>query len=113
MLTLEMMVTLTIITIEKGTHNPTKHKTPQVYTKVIEYHNELLQSLLKKGLIRLPPMNQKATKIIGRFCGYHRVHRYKICECKKFKDIIQDLVDKKTISFEKPKVKKKNSYACK
>ena len=52
-------------------------------------------------------MNQKARKIVGGFCGYHRVHGHKTCECKKFKEIIQDLVDKKVISFEKPKGKRK------
>ena len=46
-------------------------------------------------------MKQKATKIIEGFYGYHRVHGHKTCECKKFKDIIQNLVDKKAISFEK------------
>jgi len=46
-------------------------------------------------------MNQKDTKLVGGFYGYHRVHGHKTNECKKFKDIIQDLVDKKAISFEK------------
>jgi len=67
----------------------------------------LLQSLLQKGLIQLPLVNQKATKTIGGFCGYHRVHGHKSCECKKFRDIIQDLMDKKVISFEKQEEKKK------
>jgi len=80
---------------------PTKHETPQVYTKIMEDHNELLQSLLQKGLIQLAPVNQKVTKIVGAFCGYHRVHGHKTYKCKKFKDIIQYLVDKKAISFEK------------
>ena len=98
---------INIITQEKDTHKPSKPKTPRVYTKVTDDHNELLQSLLKKVLIQLPPINQKATKIIGGFCQYHRVHGHKTCECKKFRDIIQDLVDRKAISFEKPKVKGK------
>jgi len=80
---------------------PTKHETPRVYTKIIEDHDELLQSLLQKGLIQLPPVNQKAIKTVGGFCGYHRVHGHKTYECKEFKEIIQDLVDKKAISFEK------------
>ena len=67
----------------------------------------MLQSLVKKGLIQLPPINQQATKTTGGFCLYHRVHGHKTCECKKFKDIIQDLVDKKAISFERSNVKGK------
>lgn len=51
-------------------------------------------------------MNQKSTKIIGGFYGYHRVHGHKICECKKFKDI-QGLADRKIISFKKLKEKRK------
>ena len=78
---------IAIVTIVKETPCPTKHKTSQVYTKIIEDHDELLQSLLQKGLIQLPPMNKKATKTI-KFCGYHRVHGHKTYECKKFKDII-------------------------
>lgn len=90
-----MVRMITTIIAEKDTHNPTKHKTPRGYTKVIEDHNELLQSFCKNDLIQLSPVNQKSTKIIGGFCGYNRVHGHKTCECKKFKDIIQDLVDKK------------------
>jgi len=30
-----------------------------------------------------------------------------MCECQKFKDVIQDLVDKKAISFEKPNEERK------
>lgn len=70
-------------------------------------HDELLQSLLQKGLIQLPLVNQRATKIVGGFYGYHRVHGHKRCECKKFKYIIQDLVDRKAISFKKPQEKRK------
>jgi len=95
---MRMITTIAMVT---KTPCPTKHETPQVYTKIIENHDELLHSLLEKGLIQLPPVNQKATKPIGGLCGYHRVYGYKTCEYKKFKDIIQDLVDKKAISFEK------------
>jgi len=92
---------IAIVATVTKTPCPTKHETPRVYTKIMEDHDELLQSLLQKGLIQLPPVNQKAIKNIGGFCGYRRVHGHKICEYKKFKDIIQDLVDKKIISFEK------------
>jgi len=96
--TMRMITTIAMVT---KIPCPTKHETPQVYTKITKDHDELLQSLLQKGLIQLPPVNQKATKTMGGLCGYHRVHGHKTCECKKFKDIIQDLVDKKAISFEK------------
>jgi len=52
-------------------------------------------------LVQLPPINQKNNKTIGGFCGYHRGWGHKMYECQKFRDIIQDLVDKKAISFEK------------
>jgi len=97
-----------IVTVAKVIKTPylTKHETPLVYTKITEDHNELLQSLLQKGLIQLPPMKQK-TKIVGGFCGYYRVHGHKTCDCKNSKDIIQDLVDKKVILFEKQEQTKK------
>ena len=50
--------TINIITQEKHKHKSSKPQTPRVYTKIIEDHNELLQSLLRKGLIQLPLMNQ-------------------------------------------------------
>jgi len=101
-----MKIIITITTIIRIPY-PIKHETPRLYTKVTEDHDELLQSLLKKVLIQLAPVNQKATKTIGGFCGYHKVHGYKTCECKKFRDIVLDFVDKKAISFEKQEEKKK------
>jgi len=38
---------------------------------------------------------------------YHRGRGHKTCECKKFRVVIQDLVDKKAISFEKPNEERK------
>lgn len=103
--TIARMIT-TVATIQ-DVQGPIKHKIPKVYTKVIEDHDELLQSLLQKGLIQLPPMNQINNRTIGGFRKYHRVQGHKTCECQKFKDVIQDLVDRKAISFEKPKEKRK------
>jgi len=58
-------------------------------------------------LIQLPLVNQRNTRTTGGFCRYHRGRGHKTCECQKFRDIIQDLVDKKAISFEKTKEERK------
>lgn len=91
--TIARMIT-TVVAVQ-DVQGPVKHKTPRVYTKVIEDHDELLQSLLQKGLIQLPLVNRRNTRTTGGFCGYHRVQGHKTCECQKFKDVIQDLVDRK------------------
>ena len=80
---------------------------PRVYTKIIKDHDELLHSLLQKCFIQLRLVNQKNIGTIGGFCGYHRGQGHKTCECQKLRDIIQDLVDKKAISFENFEEKRK------
>lgn len=62
-----------IVALVQDVQGPVKHKTPRVYTKVIEDHDELLQSLLQKGLIQLPLVNKRNTRTTGGFYGYHRV----------------------------------------
>jgi len=95
------------VTTTKRVQGPIKQKVSRVYTKITEDHDELLQSVMQRGLIQLPPVNQRNTRTTGGFCSYHKGYGHKTGECQKFRDVIQDLVDKKAISFDKSEEKRK------
>lgn len=83
-----------------GRRPPRKNNVPKrKYTPLGEYLEYTLKKLVQARLITLPEVRNQETKIKppwykdNKYCEYHRLKGYKICNCFKLKELIQYLID--------------------